>query len=165
MVPTWCGSSSKADAQIAPLLELGTLIENTLDVVRYGTSLSVFDPHIVNGRRTFIETCSLPALDDLAVDALIERVARAVSAGCAVFTREFKGAASRVPAKATAFGLRRGHVLIEILALLPDRSDAVEEELIGNGLKIRGGRSAQSRFQADIRTCSASATRIAPRIA
>src|SRR5262245_11620618 len=128
MVPTWCGSSSRADAHIAPLLELGTLLENTLDVVRYGTSLSVFDPHIVNGRRTFMETCSLPALDDLAIDALIEGVAKAVSAGCAVFTHEFKGAASRVPAKATAFGLRRDHVLIENLASLPDRSDALDEE-------------------------------------
>lgn len=52
MVPTWCGSSSQADTHIAPLLEVGTLLENTLDVVRYGTSLSVFDPHIVNGQRT-----------------------------------------------------------------------------------------------------------------
>ena len=128
MVPTWCGSSSQADVHVAPLLELGTLLENTLDVVRYGTSLSVFDPHIVNGRRTFMETCSLPALDDLAIDALIEGVAKAVSAGCAVFTHEFKGAASRVPAQATAFGLRRDHVLIEILASLPDRSDALDEE-------------------------------------
>src|SRR5262249_581652 len=41
----------------------------------------------------------------------------------AVFTHEFKGAASRVPAPATAFGLRCDHVLIEILATFVDRSD------------------------------------------
>jgi hypothetical protein len=52
----------------------------------------------------------------------------AVSPGCAVFTHEFKGAASRVPQEATAFGLRRDHVLIEILATFPDRGDKLEEQ-------------------------------------
>ena len=48
---------------------------------------------------------------------------RAVSPGCAIFTHEFKGAASRVPEAATAFGLRRDHVLVEILATFVDGSD------------------------------------------
>src|SRR5260221_14598140 len=54
-------------------------------------------------------------------------MAKAVSAGCAILTHEFRGAASRVPVEATAFGLRRDHVLIEILASFPDRSDRLEE--------------------------------------
>jgi FAD/FMN-containing dehydrogenase len=87
----------------------------------------VFDPHIVNGRRTFMETCSLPALDGAGVDLLVEAMAKAVSAGCAIFSHEFRGAASRVPVEATAFGLRRDHVLIEILASFPDRPDRLEE--------------------------------------
>src|SRR5258706_311962 len=127
LVPTWCGSPGEGDAHLAPLLELGTLLDNTLDAVRYGTSLSVFDPHIVNGQRTFMETCSLPALDGAGVDVLVEAMAKAVSAGCAIFTHEFRGAASRVPVEATAFGLRRDHMLIEILASFPDRSDRLEE--------------------------------------
>jgi len=105
------------------LLQLGTLLENTVDAVRYGTSLSVFDPHIVNGRRTFMETSWLPALDDAGVDILVKATAKAVSAGCAIFTHEFRGAVTRVPVEATAFGLRRDHVLIEILASFPDCSD------------------------------------------
>jgi hypothetical protein len=52
----------------------------------------------------------------------------AVSPGCAIFTHEFRGAASRVPVEATAFGLRRDHVLIEILATFVDRWDEVEEK-------------------------------------
>jgi hypothetical protein len=43
-------------------------------------------------------------------------------------THEFKGAASRVAAVATAFGLRRDHVLVEIVAAFDDRSDKSEEE-------------------------------------
>jgi FAD/FMN-containing dehydrogenase len=127
LVPTWCGLQAKGDGYMAPLLKLGTLLDNTLDAVRYGTSLSVFDPHIVNGRRTFMETCSLPSLDEARIDVLVEAMAKAVSAGCAIFTHEFRGAASRVPVEATAFGLRRDHVLIEILASFPDCSDRSEE--------------------------------------
>jgi FAD/FMN-containing dehydrogenase len=127
LLPTWCGRLAEGDAHIAPLLELGTLLDNTVDAVRYGTSVSVFDPHIVNGRRAFMDTCSLPALDEAGIDIFVGAMAKAVSAGCAIFTHEFKGAASRVPAKATAFGLRRDHVLIEILAAYPDRSDRSEE--------------------------------------
>jgi len=42
-------------------------------------------------------------------------------------THDFKGAASRVAESATAFGLRRDHVLVEVLATFPDRSDAMDE--------------------------------------
>jgi FAD/FMN-containing dehydrogenase len=127
VLPTWCGLQAEGDGYIAPLLGLGTLLANSVDAVRYGTSLSVFDPYIVNGQRTFMETCSLPALDAAGVDVLVEAMAKAVSAGCAIFTHEFRGAATRVPVEATAFGLRRDHVLIEILASFPDRSDRSEE--------------------------------------
>jgi hypothetical protein len=92
----------------------------------YKSSLSAFDSYIVNGQRTFMETCWLPALGASSVDALIEAMKGSVSPGCAIFTHEFKGAASRIPAESTAFGLRRDHVLIEILATFPDRGDEVE---------------------------------------
>jgi Berberine and berberine like len=47
--------------------------------------------------------------------------------GCAIFTHEFRGAASRVAEVATAFGLRRDHVLVEILATFGD-SDELQEQ-------------------------------------
>jgi NAD(P)-dependent dehydrogenase (short-subunit alcohol dehydrogenase family) len=85
LVPTWSGRQGQGDEHIAPLLELGTLLVNTVDAVRYGTSLSAFDPHIVNGQRVFMETCSLPALDSASGDLLVEAMASAVSSGCAIF--------------------------------------------------------------------------------
>ena len=88
----------------------------------------MFDPYIVNGQRVFMDTCWLPALDSGGIDAFIEAMETAVSPGCALFTHEFKGAASRVPAEATAFGLRRGHVLVEILATFSDGPDGLEEQ-------------------------------------
>src|SRR5712675_198257 len=127
LVPTWSGRQGGGDAHIAPLLKLGTLLDNSVDAVRYGASLSVFDPFIVNGQRVFMETCSLPVLNEDAAEIIVEAMAKAVSAGCAILTHEFRGAASRVPVEATAFGLRRDHLLIEILASFPDRPDRLEE--------------------------------------
>jgi hypothetical protein len=52
----------------------------------------------------------------------------AVPPGCAIFTHDFKGAASRVSEEATAFGLRRDHVLVELLAAFAGPSDKREEQ-------------------------------------
>jgi FAD/FMN-containing dehydrogenase len=149
VVPTWCGVPGEGEARVAPFLKLGTLLAGAMEMTSYGASLTAFDPYIVNGQRTFMESCWLPALDSGSIDVFIRAMTTAVSPGCAVFTHEFKGAASRVPAQATAFGLRRDHVLVEILATFADRSDAFEEQqhhqwaratLQGfNGMALPGG--------------------------
>ena len=128
VVPTWCGPPGQGDAQVAPLLKLGTMLDNTVDAVRYGASLATFDAYIVNGQRTLMETCWLPALDGRSIDVFIEAMETAISPGCAVFTHEFRGAASRVAPEATAFSFRRRHLLVEILATFVDRSDKFEEQ-------------------------------------
>jgi FAD/FMN-containing dehydrogenase len=128
IVPTWCGLPEEGEAGLAQFFQLGTLLASTVDTMSYGASLSVFDAYLVNGQRTFMETCWLPALDGDGIDVFIRAMEAAVSPGCAIFTHEFKGAASRVPEEATAFGLRRDHVLVEILAALADRSDKLEEQ-------------------------------------
>jgi FAD/FMN-containing dehydrogenase len=94
----------------------------------YAAALTVFDPYLVSGQRVIMETCWIPALDGRSIDAFIRAMEDAVSPGCAIFTHEFKGAASRVPVETTAFGLRRDHLLIEILAVFADRPDELEEQ-------------------------------------
>jgi FAD/FMN-containing dehydrogenase len=126
--PTWCGPPADSEARVAPFLKLGTLLAGNLEAMSYGTSLSLYDPYIVNGQRVFMDTCWLPALDSAGIDVLVEATETAASPGCAVFTHEFKGAASRVPMEATAFGLRCDHVVVEILATFVARSDKEEEQ-------------------------------------
>ena len=128
VLPTWCGATADGEARVAPFLKLGTLLAGSLEAMSYGTSLTLYDPYIVNGQRVFMETCWVPALDSGSIDVFIQAMETAVSPGCAIFTHEFKGAAARVPAEATAFGLRCDHVLIEILATFVDRSDKEEEQ-------------------------------------
>ena len=128
VLPTWCGLRADGEARVAPFLKLGALLAGTVEAISYGTSLTLFDPYLANGQPVFMETCSLPALDSAGIDVFIEAMTTAASPGCAFFTHEFRGAASRVPAEATAFGLRRDHVLVEILATFVDRADKEEEQ-------------------------------------
>lgn len=128
IVPTWCGLPAKGEAQVAPLLKLGRLLTGTVQETSYGGSLALFDGYFVNGQRVVIETCWLPALDGDSIDVLIRAMEIAASPGCAIVTHEFKGAASRVPVEATAFGLRRDHILVEIVATFTDRSDKTVED-------------------------------------
>jgi FAD/FMN-containing dehydrogenase len=127
IAPTWSGRPAEGEARLTALPKLGTLLAGTMSATSYGASLSVFDPFIVNGQRTFMETCWLPALDSRGIDCFIKAMEMAVSLGCAIFTHEFKGAASRVPDGATAFGLRRDHVLVEILAAFMEPMDEATE--------------------------------------
>jgi FAD/FMN-containing dehydrogenase len=129
VVPAWCGLPAAGEAWLTALREVGAPLANTIDMVPCGAYLKIFDPFIVNGQRVLMETCWLPTLDAGGIDACVRAMASAVSPGCAIVTHQFKGAASRVPCDATAFGLRRDHVLIEIMAAYPDRSQQRDEQL------------------------------------
>jgi len=120
---TWCGSPADGEKKVAPFLTLGTLIAGAVEAKSYGASLSAFDPYLVNGQRVYMESCWLPSLDVNGIDVFVRAMERAVSPGCAIFTHEFKGAASFIPVEATAFGLRRDHILVEIFATVADASD------------------------------------------
>jgi hypothetical protein len=126
--PTWCGAPEESEARTAPFSKLGTPLMGAVETSSYRDSLTAFDPFIVNGQRNFMETCWIPVLDSTGVDAFIAATEGAVSPGCALFTHEFKGAATRVPEEETAFGLRRDHVVVEILAAFADRSDRIDEQ-------------------------------------
>src|SRR5262249_35068161 len=116
------------ERRVAPFLRLGTLLAGTAEMMTYGRSLTLFDAFIVKGNRTFMETCSLPSLAGAGISAFIETMETAPSPGCGLITHEFRGAASRVPVEATAFGNRQDHLVVEILAAFPDRSAPLDEQ-------------------------------------
>jgi FAD/FMN-containing dehydrogenase len=128
IVPTWCGAPESGEAAVASFLKLGTLLTGAVNETSHAASLALFDPFSVKGRRTYIDTCWLPQLDSAGIGVLMQAMETAVSPGCAIVTHEFKGAASRVPLQSTAFGLRRDHVLVLIIAAFEDCSDPLEEQ-------------------------------------
>jgi FAD/FMN-containing dehydrogenase len=123
VMPTWCGDPAQGETRLAPFLKLGTLLAGGIAQQSNGALLAAFDAQIVNGRRTTMDTCSVPTLDRACIDAFSAAIASAPSPECALVTHEFKGAASRVAPDATAFALRRDHVLIEIIAAFPDEGN------------------------------------------
>ena len=152
--PTWCGPAAEGEAPVAPFLKLGTLLAGNLDAMSYGTSLTLYDPYIVNGQRVFMDTCWLPALDSAAIDVFVEAMDTAASTQCALFTHEFKGAASRVPVEATAFGLRRDHCWSRSSPPSSIGRTRKRSNGIANGLEPLVKPSIRSRFRVDIRTFS-----------
>jgi len=128
VVPTWCGRPDQGEAYLARFRRLGAPLVNTVGVIRYGASLTTFDPYLTNGQPVFMETCWVPALSSACIGVFIGAMETAVFPGCAIFTHDFKGAASRVSEEATAFGLRRDHVLVELLATFAGPSDKREEQ-------------------------------------
>src|SRR5579859_4643214 len=83
MRSTWCGGPGKSEAEVAAFIKLGTLLGGHVDTTPYGRLLAVFDPFPVDGRRTFMGTCWLPALDAAGIDAMIQAMASAVPPNCA----------------------------------------------------------------------------------
>jgi hypothetical protein len=126
LVPTWCGSESDGASRLAPFLRIGTVLSDSIDDVSYGSSLRVFDSFIAMGQRTLMETCWIGAFDNRWIETFIE-IMESAPPGCAIFTHEFKGAASRVAPQATAFGFRRDHILVELLASFVDESTLSEQ--------------------------------------
>src|SRR5215813_10547614 len=89
IVPTWCGSPKEGEARVAPFLKLGTLLAGTVEAMTYGRSLTLFDAFLARGRRTFMETCSIPTLESASIAAIIESMKAVASPGCAIITHEF----------------------------------------------------------------------------
>lgn len=127
IVPTWSGPPDEGEQRLAPLLRLGNLLAGTIEPKSHGALLATLDALAGDGMRVLIDCCRLPALDSAAIDTFVWAMAHAASPGCAIFTHDFKGAASRVPAGATAFGLRRDHVLVEVMAILPGEASPGDE--------------------------------------
>jgi hypothetical protein len=76
-----------------------------------------------------LRTRSLPALTVGAADAIIGAKARAASPYCAVFWHHFHGAATRIAPDGAAFGLRREHLMVEIVAgWNPDGDDGAAHQ-------------------------------------
>ena len=76
VVPTWCGLPTDSEARMAPFLKLGALLAGNLEAMSYGTSLTLFDPYLVNGQRVFMDTCWLPGLDSDTIDVFIQAMVR-----------------------------------------------------------------------------------------
>lgn len=122
----WCGDP----AQGAPILDrlggFGSPAISRIEAMTCADLVGVFDPQAVHGRHYAIHTRWLP---QLTVDA-IEWIAAAGDSRTSPYSmlvlHHCHGAPTRVPPQATAFGLRRDHFMIEIIAAWDPR-DGIDD--------------------------------------
>jgi len=126
VVPLWNGERREGERAMEDLRAFGTPLSAQVGPATYADMLAQFDAWVAaaDGCHWEIRTRSLPALTAGAIDAIIAAKARATSPYCAVFWHHFHGAATRISADSAAFGLRREHFMVEIVAgWKPDGDD------------------------------------------
>jgi hypothetical protein len=125
LAPSWTGAKTEGDEVMARLQGLGKPVWAQIAPTTSGEMLRMFDDHVVNGRHNAVETRWVSALTPEVIALLVEGGATKPSPFAAIMLQHFRGAAARVPVDTTAFGLRREHFLIVIVAAWD--ADAADE--------------------------------------
>ena len=125
LIPLWNGGKRQGQRIMDVLQALGTPRLTQVGPATYPGMLAQFDPHVADdGRHWEARTRWLPALAPGAIAAITAAVARKASPYSAVNWHHVHGAATRVAPDATAFGMRREHFMVEIIAAwTPDGDD------------------------------------------
>ena len=126
LVPLWNGERRQGERAMKDMQAFGAPLSAQVGPTTYADLLAQWDAWVeaADGCHWEVRTRSLPALTEGAADAIIAGKARAASPYCAVFWHHFHGAATRLAPDDAAFGLRREHFMVEIVAgWRPDGDD------------------------------------------
>ncbi|WP_410813468.1 FAD-binding oxidoreductase [Micromonospora sp. 067-2] len=123
-VPVWSGEPHLAQATLDRVLRLGSPLSSTIGPARQKDLLQQFDQQVPRGMHWEIRTRSIAALTPDIIDVLIAGANTRPGPGAGIGLRQFHGAATRVDAEATAFGLRTPHIVLEISAGRAPHEDA-----------------------------------------
>jgi FAD/FMN-containing dehydrogenase len=115
-VPVWSGEPEHADAAISDVHRLGTALNTTVGPTTQQDLLAQFDQAVPTGMHWDIRTRTIAELTPEIIDLLTGLAEARPGPGAGIGLRQFHGAATRVGADDTAFGLRTPHVVVEISA-------------------------------------------------
>jgi FAD/FMN-containing dehydrogenase len=121
--PVFSGDLSHGVSVIDELRGLGTSLSSQVASMSYSDMLALFDAQVVTGRHYAMRTRTISGYTADAVAALVDAGYRLSSPLSAVAIHHFHGAPTRVALEATAFGIRREHYVVEILAAWNPRED------------------------------------------
>jgi hypothetical protein len=116
LVPTWCGDPARGEKVMAELRSLGRPIHARVGSLTYADMIATQDTCIESHRNYAIETRWLADLKPDAIATLVSSGAARSSPTSSILLHHFHGAGTRVASSATAFGLRRRHFMVEIVA-------------------------------------------------
>jgi FAD/FMN-containing dehydrogenase len=116
LAPVWSGEAAAGQQAMARLRGLGTPMLEQVAPMSCVDQAHLQDPYVVNGRHHAVETRWLPDLSAETIAALLAAGSAVTSPYSGIVLHTFHGAGTRIAADATAFGLRRRHILVEIVA-------------------------------------------------
>ncbi|MFC0003209.1 FAD-binding oxidoreductase [Micromonospora siamensis] len=115
--PVYSGADpGEGERYVDRIRALGSPLVDQVARLPYEEVLGMFDGGMVDGNHYLLRTRWLPGLADGAVEALAAAARRVSSPYSAIALHHFHGAATRVGAADTAFGLRTAHSLVEVIA-------------------------------------------------
>ena len=101
---------------MATLKRLGTPVMYRVGPMTYRDWTGMFEAAAPVGRYYAAKNRSLAALSPAVISTLVAAGERRSSPFSAIIVHDFRGAAARVPLASTAFGLRKEHFMVEIIA-------------------------------------------------
>ena len=116
LAPCWSGEPSEGERIINELQVLGSPFLTQVGPMAYGDLLRIYDAHIIDGRHYAVQNRWVSALTPPIISALVAGGNNRTSPFSSIVLHHFRGAPTRVPVHATAFGLRQKHFLIEMIA-------------------------------------------------
>jgi FAD/FMN-containing dehydrogenase len=106
------------------LKEFGTPIADLIGPMRYTGMQSLVDEQWTAGSHNYFKSCSLPGLDDRAIEALLRAHEQMASAEARIQLYHFGGTVARVPRDVTAFGQRDAGFLLNAAARWTDPAES-----------------------------------------
>jgi FAD/FMN-containing dehydrogenase len=112
----YSGDLQEGERVLRPLRQFGSPLVDEMKPMPYTAMQGLFGPAFPWGNRNYWKSSFLRELPDAAVDAVVSHVERLSSPLSAVALEYYGGAASRVPAGATAFPHRKASYNLIVLA-------------------------------------------------
>jgi len=118
-----CGDPDAGDKSIAPLRKFGTVLGEHTGVMPFAAWQAAFDPLLTEGARNYWKSHDFKTLEDGLFEVLVDQSGKLPSPHCEIFIAQLGGAASRVPADATAFPHRSHKFTINVHGRWEDAAD------------------------------------------
>jgi FAD/FMN-containing dehydrogenase len=116
LAPMWSGDHKQGEEWITRLRHLSTAVVDTIGPITYLGWLDMFASGAPVGRHYAAKNRALAHLTPAVISALVASGQQRSSPFSGIIFHDFRGAATRVPLAATAFGLRKEHFMVEIIA-------------------------------------------------
>jgi FAD/FMN-containing dehydrogenase len=116
LAPAWTGEVSDGEVAIEVLKRCGKPMHAQIASMSYQDLIHSFDARVPNDRHYAFENRWIPAFNRETISALIAGGAGRTSPFSTIILQHFRGMPTQIPPGSTAFGLRREHVLVEIIA-------------------------------------------------